>query len=279
VPDARRPLSMEVYSVDAVSATRPDGEQVEYRPFYGVDHGGDGGHGDPSPAYYHATRRPAELSASRPDEGTEVYLQFVELDFRPSIAADSVLSVETTCLNRDLPAQLPFGGDQPRMSLSDGGGPVQRVRCLTAPTSTVRPRSREGARWRLVSHLSLNHLSLTGDEQGTRSLKEILRLYEFAGSASSLAIIDSILSISSWPVTLRVASGVQAAFCRGTEVTLHLDEQRFSDHGLYLFASVLESFLGQYCSMNSFVQLTVTTNGREGELCRWPPRAGTGPLL
>ena len=111
------------------------------------------------------------------------------------------------------------------------------------------------------------------------ALKETLLLYEFAGNEANLAIIDSLLEVSSRPATMRLTHGVQAGFGRGTEVQLHLDEARFADHGLFLFATVLEAFLGSYCSINSFVRTSVTTNGREGELRRWPPRAGTGPLL
>jgi type VI secretion system protein ImpG len=58
------------------------------------------------------------------------------------------------------------------------------------------------------------------------------------------------------------------------EVTVRFDEEKFSGSGLFLFASVLERFLGLYCSVNSFTKLIATVKGREGELRRWPPRMG-----
>ena len=48
------------------------------------------------------------------------------------------LDIETTCLNRDLPRRLPFGGGRPRLQLTEGRGPGQRIRCLTPPTRTLR---------------------------------------------------------------------------------------------------------------------------------------------
>ncbi len=39
VPDARRPLAHEVYSIDRVTATSPDNETLEYGPFYSLRHG------------------------------------------------------------------------------------------------------------------------------------------------------------------------------------------------------------------------------------------------
>ncbi|MBO0155351.1 type VI secretion system baseplate subunit TssF, partial [Vibrio parahaemolyticus] len=73
------------------------------------------------PRYWHATRRPAEETSVFGDQGTEVHLSLVDLDFRPSSPASWTLEVETTCLNRDLPHDLPFGGDQPRLQIREGG--------------------------------------------------------------------------------------------------------------------------------------------------------------
>src|SRR5207244_6422857 len=89
------------------------------------------------------------------DLGTEVFLSLVDLGFRPTAPAGWTLDIETTCLNCDLPARLPFGGDQPRLQLSEGGGPLGPLVCLTAPTRTLRPPVKHGARWRLLSHLIL----------------------------------------------------------------------------------------------------------------------------
>lgn len=67
--------------------------------------------------------------------------------------------------------------------------------------------------------------------------------------------------------------------CRGVRVLLELDETKFVGAGLYLFASVLERFLGQYVSVNSFSQLAVCTSQRKEVLKEWPPRSGERVLL
>ena len=51
---------------------------------------------------------------------------------------------------------------------------------MRKPTQPVRPELGKSTLWRLVSHLSLNYLSLV--EQGKEALQEILRLYSFAES-------------------------------------------------------------------------------------------------
>ena len=66
---------------------------------------------------------------------------------------------------------------------------------------------------------------------------------------------------------------------RGTQVEIEFDEQQFAGSGLYLFAAVLERFLGGYASMNSFAQMTARSTTRKEALAKWPPRAGTQTLL
>jgi len=135
----------------------------------------------------------------------------------------------------------------------------------------------KSALWRLISHLSLNYLSLV--ESGQDALKQILRLYDIGRSAYSQNVIDSILSVRSEPHFARVSSENGITFARGLRVELELDEDQFVGSGAYLFASVLEHFIGLNASLNSFTQLVVTTSQRREGLHEWPPRAGRKILV
>jgi type VI secretion system protein ImpG len=61
---------------------------------------------------------------------------------------------------------------------------------------------------------------------------------------------------------------------RGIETTLTFDEEQFVGTGMFLFASVLDRFLGLYVSVNSFNQLTIRSAQREEIVKRFPARAG-----
>ncbi len=272
VPDARRPKAAEVYSVDRVVANAPDGGDVTYWPFYGTKHASVQ---EEARTFWSTTRR----IASSDNPGTEIYLSLVDLDLEPSVAANWVVNVDTTCLNRDLPGRLPFGGGEPRLQLTEGAGPIERIECLTAPTATLRPPLKQRAMWRLISHLSLNHLSVSEGEAGAEALREILGLYNFSDSAETRAMIDGVLRVNSRPAAARVLVDGRGALARGVEITVEFDDQRFTGGSVYLFASLLERFLGLYCSLNSFTRMIATIKGRDGVLCRWPARAGEKPLL
>ena len=110
-------------------------------------------------------------------------------------------------------------------------------------------------------------------------LREILKLYDFVDSAETQSQISGVLSVKSRRIVARVRSDGPLTFCRGTEVTINFDEDRFTGSSLFLFATVVERFLGLYCTLNSFSKLIATVKGREGELRRWPPRMGENVLI
>jgi type VI secretion system protein ImpG len=55
---------------------------------------------------------------------------------------------------------------------------------------------------------------------------------------------------------------------------MELDEDQFVGGGVYLFASVIERFLGLSATLNSFTQLAVSTPQRKEMMQEWPPRGG-----
>lgn len=272
IPDVARPNALEVYSVDAVTGLLADTEKpVTYRPFYSVRHGSGAEDGE---TFWHVSRRPSQR---KDDEGTEVYLTLVDLGFNPSVPRTETLSVETICTNRDLPGKLPFGNPSGDFEL-EGAGVFSGIRCLRKPTPALRVPMRRGLQWRLISHLSLNYLSLVEGGRGPEALQEILKIYDFADSSVNRQQIAGIASLSSRRV-LRPIGSAGSGFVRGIEVTLGLDEQQFIGGGMFLLATVLERFLGLYASVNSFSQLVLTSRQREGVIRRWPPRAGEHIVL
>jgi len=276
-PDSRRMLSKEVYSIDSVEAVSPSGEKIEYRPFYGFNHQMNT---RKDIAYWHTTRKPAVVHRRDDiDNGTEIFISLVDLNFQSDVPDNWTLNIKTTCLNRDLPGRLPFGGGQPYLQLGEGNAPLSSVLCVTPPTKTKRIELRESTRWRLISHLNLNHLSLTDSEHGADVLREILTLYNFDDSPSTRSLIEGVVSISSKPAMSRVKGHGISALCRGLEITLVLDENRFEGQGMFLFASVLERFFALYAPMNSFTKLILKTRQRESTVKKWPPRAGEKVLL
>ena len=279
IPNARGPAAAEIFSIDRVTAVSASGQEREFIPFYEPSHPpGSEAWGPQGQRYWYAKRVAAMGKVTDDDRGSEVYLSVVDLHGQPGAEEGWVLDVETTCLNRDRVARLPFGGGHPRLTLVEGGATATAM-CITPPTPTLRNYDRDDLHWRLISHLSLNHLVLTNDPQGATALREILRLYNVEDSAESRKVIDSVMQVSYRRGTARVGGGLGPGFCRGLEVEIVLDAARLGGTGAYLFASVLERFMGLFATLNSFSRTTIRVLGGDVPLIIGPPRAGSQTLL
>ena len=271
VPDARRRLEIETWSVDAVVGITPgEGEPRLIEPLYGFRHG----RGDAAGIFWHGVRR---ASGWRTDRGTEVFLSFADLSGQMRAPDAEVASLTLTCFNGDLPSRLPFGVDERGDFELTQGGPVRRVMCLARPTPVVQPPLGKPLLWRLISTLSLNHLSLV--EDGREALREMLRLHNAGDSTGGERQIQGLVTVRSTPAYARVAADQGLAFARGRRVELEFDEEHFPGGGAYLFASVLERFLAHYATMNSFTQLAARSRQRKRAMREWAPRAGRRTLV
>lgn len=269
-PDARRPTT-EIFSVDDVTGISPGArEPLRFEPFYSHRHASDNARPQ---HFWQARRRPSRW---RMDEGTDVYLSFADLSARTVHPDLDALTARLTCFDGNLPSQLPFGGESSDFELK-GGGPLRSITALVKPTPVVQPALGKPQLWRLISQLSLNYLSLV--DEGTDALQEILRLHNTGDSAAGEKHIQGIMGVASSASHARVVGEHGLAFARGRRVELELDEEQFAGGGAYLFASVLERFLGLYASLNSFSALTATTRQRRRPLGQWTPRSGWRALL
>lgn len=270
IPDARRPDSYEIFSIEEVVGTSADTADVTpIEPFYSIKHNTAGRQGE---VFWHAMRRAPKLTL---DDVTEVWLTVSDLRARPARPPVDTLTVRCLCTNSDLPSKIPVGDENGDFEL-ESAAPVSRIIALRKPTPTVRPALAGEALWRLVSHLSLNYLSLT--EEGSDALREILRLYAGTPGATERQI-EGVEKVTSRRHFARVIGDYGISFVRGMHVRVDLDEEFFVGSGAYLFGAVLDRFLGLYVNLNGFSQLEVWSRQRKEVLGRWPARSGYGILL
>lgn len=212
------------------------------------------------------------------------------------------MSVETLCSNRHLPLYRSQKEGDDRETPRTGGeafGLAVRVAplklkadlgadcaAIVAGPSSPREGVREGRkRWDIVSHLALNHLSITDSERGepVEALRQMLRLYAPLGAGSTGGIVDNIRSVSTRSATGRlppaaVRSGNKprpVIFTRGMEIDLTFDER---ESRAPLLGGILERFFAGYASTNGFTRTRLI--GPDGkEKVRWMDRAGLRKTL
>jgi type VI secretion system protein ImpG len=270
IPDSRFERATEIHSVLAVSSSlHPQDEAGEFRPYFSFTHEDERG----APGAYWATRRQPSV---RPDlHGTDMFLSFLDLDFSPASPATKVVFAHTLCTNRGLAEHMPSG----TLLQIEVDAPLHAIRCLGKPSRQLAPPFHGDTLWRLVSQLSLNHLSLSGGAESLAALQEILRLYAGGRSATIAEQIRGLTGLSTRRVVRRIGADVWRGFCRGMEITLEFDESRFSGASAFLLGAVLSRFFSLYAAADSFTQLVTTSRQRDGTWTTWPPLCGETPVL
>jgi type VI secretion system protein ImpG len=271
--DARRAFAYEVYAIDSVKLVRqtPQGESVvEFRPFYSLRHGQTPDRN----GHYWVLRRDEAIAERSP--GYESEISIVDVDFDPAAIETDTLSLELTCTNRNLPASLTYG--QPGGDLfMEGGARVSAISFLRKPTASQQFGRGPGAHWRLISHLSLNHLSLA--DGGVEAFREMLAMYDLPRSPISQRQIGGIAAVAHKPANAWLPGNPFACLVRGMEVRLTVDEEAFVGSGIHAFSHVIERFLGLYVHANSFTQLVIVSSKTGEELLKCSPRSGDLSLL
>lgn len=292
-PDTGRLTQVEVQRIIEVSASFGTArERAEVHPLYALPPSGQAA---ADALFYTSRRRQRRATAAerrngfRSDyRGTETFISIHEPPADANRPRAQRLHIVTLCSNRHLPTILPLSetdelhlsADQ-RLRLRCVNGPTPPREAMTETERSGPHRATQGeVYWRLISYLSLNHFGLDDrfGRDGAASLREMLSLFSDLSDHVTEAQIAGITGLAVRPVTrsIRRADGFFPA--RGLEVSITFDEPAFEGTGIVPLAAVLDRFLAEYVSVNSFCQ-TVTVSRQRGIVRRWPPRTGRGPLL
>lgn len=266
VPDV---AATEVWSIDRVRLTKSNvTNQTEIHPFHSLLHGST----RPNGSYWSVNRN--DWGAHHPP-GYETKLDLVGPDGGPSTLAVGELGIDITCTNGNRPASLPVGAPGGDLEIV-GEDLLCPIVLLRRPTQYARPSQGDGARWRIISHLTHQSVRLT--KTGLDELRQLFR--QLAAVADTrIRHIEGITGLNHRLTMQWIDMAPQPAFARGMEVTVTLDEQAFVDSSLDLFTRVLDRFFAPYAPTSSFIQLVVVSAGTGTVIRRCPPRAGIMPLV
>lgn len=267
IPDVRYQAYLEVWSIDRVESLRKQGNEMSSQPIlplFGIDHSLRDATTD---IWWQATQRESVLEQ---DESSDWFIAFSDRFERLSAPECDMVRLYLTCTNRNLPMQLingnPNGDFESSLPLAG-----VRISALTRPTPPVRPHLEKAMRWRLISHLALNHQLLSGAE-GTRILKETLCLYSL--NFASERLINLISRIKIQPIMARLNKADPRSLSRGVEISIFFERAAKEETGYFLFCQLLDNFLALYAPVNSFSQVVTSIESFDSSIRRWPIRAG-----
>jgi len=250
-----------IYSLDAVKLLRRtagDSAARDLRPFTALRH---------APGDYYWLARRTETAG-----GTAHTVSFVDGEQRPLALDTGTVDVQLTCTNGTAPLALAVGRHDGDLTgdIGPDAWPLHfPLRFLRKPAAPVHAASQSGTVWR-----GLRTPSINAGLPALPALIDVLRLHAPAESPSARRQLAGIAGLDHRPATAWLRFPQGAAYLRGTEVRLTLDDAAFFERSLFTFAQVMDRFLAHYVPADSFIQLVVlSTSGEERVRCA--PRAGT----
>ena len=262
VPDIDRRKSREIYAVKNVVGIGEDRlDHYHYIPITSYDILDTN---DPEYEYkrFYSTMRRA-LQSDMANTVIRLFGPSMDKDIFPK----ETLSIEAILSNGFLPSKYLEVGSITEPINFPGG---LKVKNLTIPSEVLPNPERQNYLWALISHLSLSFQTLAQAE----NLKTILSLYNWSPSFNNpnKKRIEGILNIKP-PKVKNIFR--QRGLVRAIEFIIELDGKQF-EHGegdIYLFGWILNRFLSEYITINSFVILTIIDVETKKEY-HWEPNLG-----
>jgi type VI secretion system protein ImpG len=268
-PAGATPAAYEIYSIDGViGIARRTSQRVKIPSFFAFQHELDADAASRA-VFYQTHLRPAAVG-----DGVDLYLSFGSPQDVGTIPEFDVISIEATCTNRRLAAQLKVGD----LRVSTATSPaVASFTNLTGVTAPLPPPIGRDLQWRVLAHMAMSYRSITELEvlRATVEIYNFQALHDRQAARANQLRLAAIKAINVRP-TDRLYRGAPV---RGVAAEIELEESGFAGEGeMYLFASIMNEMLSSYVSLNSFTQLTVTGTSTR-VVYKWEPKSGNLQLI
>ncbi len=257
ITDAHHPEYYQAYSILKMNMVREksDQDQVFYPvlPFFAMSHY----HQDKVQFFY--SLNPEQMK----NKHQELNYSVISRALEPHATQSDFISTEILCTNRELPYES-YNKDQNALTLNDSNL-ARRALMLKRPSIPYYFEQNKKEQWRIISHLSLNNLSLMKGD-AVSHIKELLALYNLSKSKENQIIIDAIKTIQFSTTQKLVESKPFPLFVRGLKVEVEIDAEVFRGHSLYIFSQLLTQVFNLKVNMNSFVDVIIVDVNTQQEL-------------
>ncbi len=261
-PSSKTGSGYQIYSIDKVKGfIQGNVQPIEYFP---MDHFSSE---TKNKSFYKAVK-----SISPITDLYEVYLCLAYSQARSDFGRET-LSIDLTCTNGLEPESIMPGDICEHTSNSPE---LLNFTNITPPTANVEPPLEGDTLWRMLSHMSLNLLSIKDAD----SFKKLLQLYIFPNSRDKGMVSANqkrIQGISDFSIENEDRL-IRGMVVRGEKITITVSKDDFASMGdVIMFGSVIDEFFSRYSSINAYVRLCIN-EAISGESFTWMPRIGNKQL-
>ncbi|WP_074382806.1 type VI secretion system baseplate subunit TssF [Acinetobacter pseudolwoffii] len=268
ISDIHHPEYFQVYAITEMNILREKNEKNQMicsvLPFFAMSHY----HQADGQFYYHLF----------PENNNSTGLKYsiISKSLEPHQISSDFVSIQLLCCNRDLPYES-YHKDQNTLSLNDSSL-IRKAILVKRPNLPYYFDQKQQEQWRIISHLSLNNLSLMQGDT-VSYIKELLELYNLPQSKENRLIINSIQAVQ-FSLTQKLREHKPfPLFVRGVKVEIQIDTEIFRGASLYIFVQVLNHLFNLKVQMNSYVDMHVIDSKSKQELYQCVQQIGGKRLL
>jgi type VI secretion system protein ImpG len=262
-PDSNRRKSKEIYSVnDVIGVGENKQTQYTYTPVtsYQILNTSD--------ENYDFSRFYSTVYRSVIGDVSETSIRVFGSSMEDETFPRETLSLKATMSNGFLPSKyLPVNSITQPVNFPVG----LKVSNISVPSEVLPNPERKNYLWSLISHLNMSYSTLAE----IQTLKTVLSLYNWSAvhSNPNQKKIDEGLVKIHPPKSKNLFR--KRSLVRGIEFKIDIDSRKFEngEGDIHLFGQVLNCFLSQYVTINSFVILTLTDIETRKEY-QWHPDQG-----
>jgi len=261
--------SIELHSITDINVSDNNNQSYPCYPLYGLKYYHQ--QSNDEALFWHISRKSTWEVSQTNIPGQELFLNISNPNGELYNQKNLVIHSKIRCCNRNLAEQIPYSNDTNDFQFWHHADEyVAGMQRLTRVTSPLRPKDKEKLAWCLITHLSENYLNFDNNT-GLKKLQDILKLYNFN---DDYGLLTGLTHLSTQSKTIRHPKDLRNGFCKSTEITLTIDENKTNVSQWYLLASVLAKFFNMSTSINSFAQLILASK-QHGVLAQWQPETGT----
>lgn len=209
------------------------------------------------------------------DRQLDSYLRVADLEHISANGSAHTLLINATCSNGDLSNQLSVSSD---IHCHDSISLPADISLLRRPKPQVRIKATEQDAWPLLAHLHFNYQAIFGADEPVAALKAMLNLYNHNESSQNSAYVEAIVKLTQEQVVAPIRISGKSCFASGTRIYITLNGKALGG-GVELLSQLLDQFFAYFAGFNSFTQVVILLDGREGEHRVFPRRSGCKNLL
>jgi type VI secretion system protein ImpG len=262
IPDLDRRKSREIYSIDGITGVSENKtEQYKYIPITAHDIL------ETSDPEYNYKRFYSVIRRTLQSDMNETYLRLFGPSMEEEVFPKETLSIDSTLSNGFLPSSyLEVGSIKEPLNFPAG----IEASNITAPSEVLECPEKQNYLWSLIAHLTVSYTSLADAD----SIKSILNLYNWTKTFNhpNKKRIDGIKKVH--PPKL-ISKVINQSLIRGIEFNIEVDPKDFEqgEGDINLMGMILNTFLSQYVTLNSYILLKITETGT-GKEYTWKPKIG-----